>query len=48
LKLRIPKIQFGKHMKIKKKEDQSMDTSFLLRIGNKIPMEGVTEINFGP
>jgi hypothetical protein len=25
------------------KEDQSVDTSFLLRIGNKIPMEGVTE-----
>ena len=24
-----------------------MDTSFLLRIGNKIPMKGVTEIKFG-
>jgi hypothetical protein len=24
-----------------------MDTSFLLRRGNKIPMEGVTETNFG-
>ena len=24
-----------------------MDTSFLLRIGNKIPMEGVTETKFG-
>jgi hypothetical protein len=24
-----------------KKEDQSVDTSFLLRMGNKIPMEGV-------
>jgi hypothetical protein len=24
-----------------------MDTSFLLRIGNKIPMEGVTERKFG-
>jgi hypothetical protein len=33
--------------KSKKKEDQSMDTSFLLRIGNKIPMEGVTETMFG-
>jgi hypothetical protein len=33
-------------MKIKK-EDQSMDTSFLPRIGNKIPMEGVTETKFG-
>jgi hypothetical protein len=26
-----------------KKEDKHVDTSFLLRIGNKIPMEGVTE-----
>jgi hypothetical protein len=42
-KLRIPKIQFAKHKKIKKKEDQHVDTSFLLRIGNKIPMEGVTK-----
>jgi hypothetical protein len=33
-------------MKLKKKEDQSVDTSFLLRIGNKIPMEGVTETKF--
>jgi hypothetical protein len=24
-KLRIPKIQFAKHMKLKKKEDQSVD-----------------------
>jgi hypothetical protein len=45
-KLRIPKIQFAKHMKLKKKEDQSVDTSILLRRGNKIPMEGVTEIKF--
>ena len=45
-KLRIPKIQFAKHMKLKKK-DQSVDTSFLLRRGNKIPMEGVTETMFG-
>jgi hypothetical protein len=30
-------------MKLKKKEDQSEDTSFLLRMGNKIPMEGATE-----
>jgi hypothetical protein len=43
-KLRILKIQFAKHKKIKKKEDQYMDTSFFLRIGNKIPMEGVTDI----
>jgi hypothetical protein len=30
-------------MKLKKEEDQSVDTLFLLRRGNKIPMEGVTE-----
>jgi hypothetical protein len=34
-------------MKLKKKEDQSMDTSILLRRGNKIPMEGVTETKCG-
>jgi hypothetical protein len=34
-------------MKLKKKEDQSVDTSFLLRMGNKIPMEGVTKSKFG-
>ena len=33
-------------MKIKK-EDQSIDISFLLRMGDKIPMEGVTETKFG-
>jgi hypothetical protein len=33
-------------MKLKKKEDQSVDTSFLLRMGNKIPMEGDTETKF--
>jgi hypothetical protein len=33
-------------MKLKKKEAQSADTSFL-RMGNKIPMEGVTETKFG-
>jgi hypothetical protein len=30
-----------------KKEDQSVDTSILLRRGNKIPMEGVTETKCG-
>ena len=45
-KLRLPKIQFAKHMKLKEKEDQSVDTSFLLRMGNKIPMEGLTETKF--
>jgi hypothetical protein len=34
-------------MKLMKKEDQSVDTSFLLRMRNKIPMEGVTETKFG-
>jgi hypothetical protein len=34
-------------MKLKKKEDQCVDTSFLLRIGNKIPMEGDIETKFG-
>ena len=33
-------------MKLKKKLDQSVDTSFLLRMGNKIPMERVTETKF--
>ena len=45
--IRIPKIQFAKHKKFKKKEDQSLGTSFLLIMGNKIPMEGVTETKFG-
>ena len=43
-KLRIPKIQFAK---LKKNEDQSVDTLLLLRMGNKIPIEGVTETKFG-
>jgi hypothetical protein len=34
-------------MKLKKKEDQSVDTSILLRRGNKIPMEGVIETKCG-
>jgi hypothetical protein len=33
-------------MKLKKKEDKSVDTSILLRMGSKIPMEGVTETKF--
>jgi hypothetical protein len=33
-------------MKLKKKDDQSVDILILLRIGNKIPMEGVTETKF--
>jgi hypothetical protein len=42
-KLGVPKIQFANHMKLKKKEEQSVDTWILLRRRNKIPMEGVTE-----
>jgi hypothetical protein len=34
-------------MKLKKKEDQSVGTSFPLRRENKISMEGVTETKFG-
>ena len=34
-------------MKLKKNKDQSVDTSLLLRIGNKTLMEGVTETKFG-
>jgi hypothetical protein len=35
-KFRIPEIQYMDHMKLKKKEDQSVDASVLLRRGNKI------------
>ena len=34
-------------MKLKKNKDQSVDTLPLLRFGNKTPMEGVTETQFG-
>jgi hypothetical protein len=34
-------------MKLKKKEDQSADTSVILRSGNKIPMGGHTETKCG-
>jgi hypothetical protein len=34
-------------MKLKKKEDHSVDTLVLLRRGIKIPMGGVTETKFG-
>ena len=46
-KLRIPNIQFTKHMKHKKNEDQNVDTLILLLRGNKIPMEGDTETKLG-
>ena len=42
-KLRIPKIQFTDPMKLKQKEDQSVDTLVLLRRGNKISMRGDTK-----
>jgi hypothetical protein len=44
-KLRIPKIQFAKDVKLKK-EESSVDTLILLRRRNKISMEGVTEAKF--
>ena len=44
---KLYKIQFAKRMKLKKNEDQSVDTVPLLRIGNKTCMEGVTETKFG-
>jgi hypothetical protein len=47
-KHRIPKIQFEKHKKIQKKEDQCVDTSSLFRVQNKIPIKGVTETKFLP
>jgi hypothetical protein len=34
-------------MKLKKNEDQSVNTLLLLIIGNKTPMEGVTVTKFG-
>ena len=46
-KLTIPKIQFARHMKFRKKEDQSVDTLIFLRRWNKIHMGGVTETYFG-
>jgi hypothetical protein len=40
-KHRTPKIQFAKHKKIKKREDQWVDTSFLLRIGISLLSKGL-------
>jgi hypothetical protein len=34
-------------MKLKKNEDESVDTLLLLRIGNKTPIEGFTETKIG-
>jgi hypothetical protein len=33
-------------MKLKRKKDESVDTLLLIRMGNKIPMKGVTEPKF--
>ena len=33
-------------MKLKKKKDQNVDTSLLIKMWNKITMEGVTETKF--
>jgi hypothetical protein len=43
----IAKIQFRDHRKFKKKKKQGLDTSDLLRMGNKLPMGGDTETNCG-
>jgi hypothetical protein len=44
---RILKIQFTEHVKLKNKEDQSVDTSVLLRRRIKIPMGADTVTKFG-
>ena len=43
----VEHVSFTNYMKLKKKEDQSVDTLILLRRGNKTPMEGVTERKCG-
>jgi hypothetical protein len=45
--LGLPKIQFTDHMKLKKKEDQSVGALIFLRSGHKIAMEGVSETKCG-
>jgi hypothetical protein len=47
-KLGTPKIQFTDHMKLKKKENQSIHASVLLRRRNKILMGRNTETKCGP
>jgi hypothetical protein len=46
-KFGIPKIQLADQMKLKKKEDHSMDSPVLCRRGNKIPMGGDTKTKCG-
>ena len=45
--IRIYKIQFTDHMKLKNKEDQSVDISILLRNGIKLPFGGDSETKCG-
>ena len=40
-------MQFIDHMKLKKKEDQSVDIWVFFRRGNKIPMGGDTKTKYG-
>ena len=47
LKLRLCKIQLTDHMKLPKKEDQSVDASVLLRREKKIFKGGNTETKCG-
>ena len=47
-KPRIPKIQFIDNMKLKKKEDQSVDTLDLLRRGTKYPWEEIQRQSVQP
>ena len=47
LKLKTTKIQFTDNMKPKKKGDQSVDASVLLKRGNKIFMRSNMETNCG-
>ena len=42
-KLAIPMVKFTDHMKLRKKEDQSVDTLVPLRRGGGIPMGGDIE-----
>lgn len=43
---KIPKIQFTDHTKLKKKEDQNVDASVLLKRGNKIFTGGNVETKY--
>jgi hypothetical protein len=46
-KLGIPEIQFTDHMKLKKKEDQSVDASVLIRKENEILTGATMETKCG-